>query len=226
MEACIKEAKLNLADRTLPPYYFMKNCILVTSALDNRDDAETYRLFAEQQYRKSLSDAKRRGSIEDLALLQKLRKELDQLEDFKNKDLSIAAALGESYLEDKRRAQEDIMAMRAMGYDDELEFEDYFELVTVENENEVVAENMDLLPVTEDSQSPVPTSNIVSPSEPPANTIPYEAMSVPVIEVASLIEGHLAVPGPLPLRRKASGKLKKGEPAQSHEFSTSLGSSK
>jgi len=44
-------------DPTLPPYYAIKNNILIASALDDWEDADVYRLTAEQSYITSRRDA-------------------------------------------------------------------------------------------------------------------------------------------------------------------------
>ncbi|KAF2132908.1 hypothetical protein P153DRAFT_309696 [Dothidotthia symphoricarpi CBS 119687] len=89
MEKCIVVTKFNLSDITLPPYYVIKNCILLASALDNWDDADVWRLAAEQAYITSFREANRKQDTNSLETLQDLRAELDTLNKFRQEDMAI-----------------------------------------------------------------------------------------------------------------------------------------
>lgn len=66
-------------DLTLPRYYYIKNCILLTRAIGNWNDAELYRLAAEQAYSTALSNAQLRKDQNSLDALEDLREDLDVL---------------------------------------------------------------------------------------------------------------------------------------------------
>jgi hypothetical protein len=65
----------------------IKNCILVTSALDDWEDAHYWRLAAEQAYTTAKYDSIAREDTDSLEALADLRKQLDQLIVFKQRDL-------------------------------------------------------------------------------------------------------------------------------------------
>ncbi|CAN9330363.1 unnamed protein product [Alternaria alternata] len=69
---CIAAAKKNLLDPTLPPFYIIKNCILV----------------AERAFKKSLDLATRQQDNNSLETLAGLREELDEVKEFKMEDLT------------------------------------------------------------------------------------------------------------------------------------------
>jgi hypothetical protein len=66
----------------IPPYFFIKNCILAVRCYSSSSDhskAEAYRLNAENKYANSLRDALAAPDDGSLAVLHHLRSELDQL---------------------------------------------------------------------------------------------------------------------------------------------------
>ena len=75
-------------DPTLPPFFVIKNCVLIASALDNWHDANVWRLSAEQTYVTTLHNAQRKHDEEALAVLVGIRQELDELATFRHEDLS------------------------------------------------------------------------------------------------------------------------------------------
>ncbi|KAI4620138.1 hypothetical protein J4E83_005379 [Alternaria metachromatica] len=74
---CISAAKHNLTDTTLPSYYIIRNCILLTGAVDNWDDGNEWRLAAESIYSDALKRSTEKNDAKSLTVLQGLRKELD-----------------------------------------------------------------------------------------------------------------------------------------------------
>lgn len=77
----------NCSDFALPPYYVIKNCILVAGALDNWDDADIWRLTAEHSYDRNHRIALEEQDEASLLALQDLREELDELEEFREEDI-------------------------------------------------------------------------------------------------------------------------------------------
>ncbi|KAI4909460.1 hypothetical protein J4E90_008157 [Alternaria incomplexa] len=97
---CISAAKRNITDTALPPFYIIRNCILLTAAMDNWDDGNDWRLAAvkpsmyrlnveyaltstvaiqESTFRNVLRKATEKNDTDSLAALQDLREELDWL---------------------------------------------------------------------------------------------------------------------------------------------------
>ncbi|KAJ4368586.1 hypothetical protein N0V86_009493 [Didymella sp. IMI 355093] len=76
-----------LSNHELPPYYEIMNFVLITSALDDWDDAEMFRLSAEETCRETLEDATYTNDEASRETLKKLREELDALERFKDEDM-------------------------------------------------------------------------------------------------------------------------------------------
>jgi hypothetical protein len=70
----------------LPPYYVVKNLVLIASALDDRDDAEMFRLSTEQLYCKTLAYATSSQDQASLELLNEMQ-ELDELIRFRDEDM-------------------------------------------------------------------------------------------------------------------------------------------
>ncbi|KAJ4320030.1 hypothetical protein N0V94_003595 [Neodidymelliopsis sp. IMI 364377] len=79
-------AKYNLTDPALPPHYFIKNAILVACVLDDWTDADCYRLAVKQAHIMSVEKAKMSRDEKSLKALEKLRLELDELEEFRAQD--------------------------------------------------------------------------------------------------------------------------------------------
>ncbi|KAF3008572.1 hypothetical protein E8E13_007300 [Curvularia kusanoi] len=75
----------------LPPFYLIKNCILIACALDKWDEADTYRATAEHAHNKALREAEETHDEDMIVMLGDLRSELDELEDFKREDIAMQA---------------------------------------------------------------------------------------------------------------------------------------
>ncbi|KAB2109673.1 hypothetical protein AG0111_0g945 [Alternaria gaisen] len=85
---CIAAAKKNLLDPTLPPFYIIKNCILVAGAVDEWNIADDWLRWAEQAFKKSHDLATRQQDNNSLEALAGLREELDELKEFKMEDFT------------------------------------------------------------------------------------------------------------------------------------------
>ncbi|CAN9120840.1 unnamed protein product [Alternaria alternata] len=85
---CIAAAKKNLLDPTLPPFYIIKNCILVAGAVDDWNIADDWLGRAERAFKKSLDLATRQQDNKWLEALAGLREELDEVKEFKMEDLT------------------------------------------------------------------------------------------------------------------------------------------
>jgi hypothetical protein len=76
-----------LSRHDLPPYYEAMNLVLITSALDDWDEAEMWRLSAQEVYRETLEDPTYTSDEASCGTLKKLREELDALIRFKDEDM-------------------------------------------------------------------------------------------------------------------------------------------
>ncbi|RYO01936.1 hypothetical protein AA0120_g388 [Alternaria tenuissima] len=86
IEKCIVKAKKNLSDKTLPPYYVIKNCLLIACASDTWEEADDWKTRAEQAYT-AFAEATRKVYEDSLMTLNDLRKELDDLDKQKKEEL-------------------------------------------------------------------------------------------------------------------------------------------
>lgn len=75
-----------LSDPTLPPFYQIKNYILLAGALEDWEQANHWGLAAEHVYHMSLNTAEKRNDVHSLGVLTELREELDELKEFKLED--------------------------------------------------------------------------------------------------------------------------------------------
>lgn len=100
VSASIEAAKLNLKlaftaliystkrfanssrDYSLPLHYIIKNAVLVASTIRDWDEAEIWRLTAEQAYSTSYGIALKNNNKKALLILEDLRDELDELEEY------------------------------------------------------------------------------------------------------------------------------------------------
>ncbi|CAI6334734.1 unnamed protein product [Periconia digitata] len=108
------------SDDSIPLFYSMKNCILIACAIEGWDEAETYRLRAEQLYKQGLGKINSRKRVHtaaslltscpksvkstqgkdqiSLMALRDVREELDELRAFRDEDLyGIPIPTGEVY---------------------------------------------------------------------------------------------------------------------------------
>lgn len=69
----------SVSNPTLPPYYFIQNCILIVSAMDNWNDAGLDQQYAEARWSTSFLEAKIRGRKEELSVFEGLRMSMDTL---------------------------------------------------------------------------------------------------------------------------------------------------
>lgn len=158
----------------LPPYYIIKNCILVACALDDWNDADYYRSAAEQAYDTTLAEATRKNDKGSLAALKQLRKELDQLTEFRVEDIT-------GMTKEERMGtiddDGDLYGMKAAIAAWEAEEE----ALAAEDEDEVSADNISPLvrPASEPT-TPVPTIVLPTDSDQPPIAIaaPHRPKSV------------------------------------------------
>ncbi|RYO20443.1 hypothetical protein AA0111_g10098 [Alternaria arborescens] len=85
-----KCAAVNTTDPAIPPYYYIKNCILVARAQADWDVGDIYRLNAEKKYDSSFRDAISRPDDDSLKVLRELRGELDDL--YASREASVSAS--------------------------------------------------------------------------------------------------------------------------------------
>ncbi|KAF2130370.1 hypothetical protein P153DRAFT_395792 [Dothidotthia symphoricarpi CBS 119687] len=164
-ELAIAKAKYNLTDYTLPPYYYMENCMLIVAALDDWDDANDWLGAAEYSYLTTLDEATRKNDTDSLKLLVYLRSKLDQFKDFRMQDLmgmTIAESYG--YQEDDMEAAEEALAELELGETSEMDLEDTVALARAEEEIGTV-DHYSLHENTAADTTQFPTLNIVPPAE-------------------------------------------------------------
>lgn len=75
-------------DTTLPPFYLIKNCILLASALNDWDEADDWRHVAEAPYKTNFHDSRTNEDADSLKVLECLRAELDELKQFREEDMA------------------------------------------------------------------------------------------------------------------------------------------
>ncbi|CAO2650729.1 Nn.00g020210.m01.CDS01 [Neocucurbitaria sp. VM-36] len=141
---CLEEAKKNISDESLPPYYVIRNCMLMACALDNWGEADIWRLCAEQAYRTSLEEATRKNDGNSLEALKDLRKELDELKDFRLEDLT---GISRKEIDEAGAGNVDMVSMQEAMFELEnediagIDLEDAEALAHAENEGEVAADD-------------------------------------------------------------------------------------
>ena len=181
------------SDTSLPPFYIIRNCILLVGAMDNWDDGNEWRLAAvrcpvykpdvrhtltstvaiqESTYSDALRRSREMNDTNSLAALQDLREELDEWARQRDRDLQ------EHMLEQEEEDDDDEMDLEAYGVElDNSEEEAEMEAEGVElGEGDALMDGGDtqLLPIRK-HQAPaikapaaVPTPSIIvkSPTEP------------------------------------------------------------
>jgi hypothetical protein len=80
-------AEFSRRNRTLPPYYAIKNSILIAGALDNWDETDLWMLSAEQTYEYCYEISMKNQDEPSLSLLKGVRKQMDELEQYRKEDL-------------------------------------------------------------------------------------------------------------------------------------------
>ncbi|CAN9131166.1 unnamed protein product [Alternaria alternata] len=141
IEKCIVKAKKNLSDKTLPPYYVIKNCLLIACASDTWQEADDWKTRAEQAYT-AFTEATRKVYDDSLMTLNELRKELDDLDKQKKEELlceqireaQIISEEDQEMIDREEREGEEEMLADAENEDADLR--DFDELAKAENENE------------------------------------------------------------------------------------------
>jgi hypothetical protein len=137
------------SDTSLPPFYIIRNCILLVGAMDNWDDGNEWRLAAvrcpvykpdmrhtltstvaiqESTYSDALRRSREMNDTNSLAALQDLREELDEWARQRDRDLQ------EHMLEQEEEDDDDEMDLEAYGV----------ELDNSEEEAEMEAEGVEL----------------------------------------------------------------------------------
>jgi hypothetical protein len=137
------------SDTSLPPFYIIRNCILLVGAMDNWDDGNEWRLAAvrcpvykpdmrhtltstvaiqESTYSDALRQSREMNDTNSLAALQDLREELDEWARQRDRDLQ------EHMLEQEEEDDDDEMDLEAYGV----------ELDNSEEEAEMEAEGVEL----------------------------------------------------------------------------------
>jgi hypothetical protein len=152
-------------DETLPPYYFIKNAILIVSAMDDWADAEVWKLAAEQAYITAFGKAKNKHSDNTREAFAELRYEFDQLDMFKVRDFEALVALGE---EDEERYEEDEEEYGEDDYEGEDE-DDYEGQNKDEDEGEDAGQGANASAETETIDFPIRQA---SKHDPKTNSVP------------------------------------------------------
>ncbi|OAG22546.1 hypothetical protein CC77DRAFT_1018573 [Alternaria alternata] len=218
---CISAAQYNLTDTSLPPFYIIRNCILLVGAMDNWDDGNEWRLAAESTYSDALRRSREMNDTNSLAALQDLREELDEWARQRDRDLQ------EHMLEQEEEDDDDEMDLEAYGVElDNSEEEAEMEAEGVElGEGDelmrgVDGEDTQLLPIRGHQAS---TAGPVEPAIEAATVV-----STPSIVVESPTEPTALVQDDdqpaRSLRKKKSRKFGGGA-ANMHAFNKSLGRS-
>ncbi|CAN9131367.1 unnamed protein product [Alternaria alternata] len=173
IEKCIVKAKKNLSDKTLPPYYVIKNCLLIACASDTWQEADDWKTRAEQAYT-AFTEATRKVYDDSLMTLNELRKELDDQDKQKKEELLCEQIPGENEDADLRDFDE---LAKAENEDEDNGLEGAEEVARAENANEIAAarilpdRSMRRFVPTPDTTSTttVPTIVVESPEAPTTN---------------------------------------------------------
>ncbi|KAI4618872.1 hypothetical protein J4E83_005823 [Alternaria metachromatica] len=80
-EICIAQAKKNLQAFYISSYWIIENSLLIACAEDNWEEAEYWRLFAEDMYERTLFQARYQNDTGLLEMLALVREELDEVEE-------------------------------------------------------------------------------------------------------------------------------------------------
>jgi hypothetical protein len=199
----------------LPPYYVIRNCILIACALDDWREADVYRLAAEQSYDTTLKVATQYKDKESLEALQDLREELDELDSFRREDLTALADAQRAELpyDDMEIDEDNDEDMENERMEEEYEAAAEQEAVAdAENDVEVAAEalRLPIRPVG-GSDGPVTTD----PTNNPSN------LGTPDIVLPT--EDSASTSSAPKLHKKKSTRFSKGNAFNAHEFTKSLG---
>ncbi|KAI8942960.1 hypothetical protein NX059_000999 [Plenodomus lindquistii] len=213
IDKCIAEAKHNLTDPTLPPFYIIKYCIVLACAHDTWDKADGWRRSAEHMYQTCLDNATRKQDTSSLETLSDLRMELDELHEFRMEDMTgmTKEERDSCGVEDNsERGQVDVM-----DYDEDLagvDFEDSAAVAEAENDVEVAAERI-RLPIRSASELANPVTPVVH--EDPSDRAICSNSPAKDQQIATLAKQ---------LRRQKSSKFKGGA-FHASAFAKSMGKS-
>jgi hypothetical protein len=160
------------SDDTLPPYYIIRNCIVIACALDNWTEANIWRLSVEQTYSTCLDKARRRNDEDSLKALENLRKELDELTEFMVEDMTGLTREERSNLDQEDINMETLEEAMADLEDEDtagIDFEDLETVAQAEDEVGVSADaaSSPICCLNGTGSNIAPTLNIVSPTEDP-----------------------------------------------------------
>jgi hypothetical protein len=167
----------------MPPYYYMKNMILIACGQRTWETADTYRYAAEVAYAEACGEAKRHNDADSLEVLEEIRDDLDELIDRRNNDIAAHTGIRVYFAsDDSDNPDYDTLE------DDEVfsEIEDFDEFSESGNTDEMVAAEYIVLPIrtsgpvgsdveaqgaTSSSATPTPAQTHAAPSlaEPASN---------------------------------------------------------
>jgi hypothetical protein len=205
---------LSTSDLTLPPYYVMNYCILIASAMDNWNEADLWRLSAEQSWYTARAKAASMRDHGSLEVLDEVRLRLDMLEEQQLEDITglskeqREAALDEDMATDDSAVEDEFVRLAEQELEDIVgsDHKDQDEVAAVENADEVATNQLPFRP---------------------SNGHASETSQVPAIDVTASAEGSQPSTASMKsIRRNQKSRNKgKGGAANAHTFTRSLGRS-
>lgn len=163
---------------TLPPFYIIRNRILIACAAENWDEGEKYRRGAEEMYEGQFEMATQNRDTDALEDLEMLRGELDRCKDLLDEVFfeETGIKVSDGYAE----REEMLAAMDADEFDTytpnlELEMEEQNAVTEVEDNDEVAAESM-TLPIRE-TATPTSATAMITGASSVENITPTTSIS-------------------------------------------------
>jgi hypothetical protein len=163
---------------TLPPFYIIRNRILIACAAENWDEGEKYRRGAEEMYEGQFEMATQNRDTDALEDLEMLRGELDRCKDLLDEVFfeETGIKVSDGYAE----RDEMLAAMDADEFDTytpnpELEMEEQNAVTEVEDNDEVAAESM-TLPIRE-TATPTSATAMITGASSVENIAPTTSIS-------------------------------------------------
>jgi hypothetical protein len=161
----------------MPPYYYMKNMILIACGQEGWKTADTYRYAAEVAYAEAHGEAKRHNDADSLEVLEEIRDDLDELIDRRNNDIAAHTGIRVYFASDDI----DDLYYDTLEEDKVLsEMEDFDELSESDNTEEMVAAEYIVIPIRTSSPagSDVETQGATSSSATPTPAQTHAAPSL------------------------------------------------
>lgn len=163
---------LSISDPTLPPYYVINYCILITCALDDWKKAETWVLSARQVWSTTRAKARSAKHYDSLVVLDEMRWRFEELEEQQQEDLTgLTKEERDMSLEnmttdtlDDEEMYLELAEQELLEDVDGFDFEDQDEVAAVESADEIAANQLPLRPLRDHATQTSDTAQVQPPS--------------------------------------------------------------